>query len=428
MRFGRNCSAACCADPGARVCPPLPEPNPPTCMKTVTVPGSVETGAVYPDGRAAYYELNYTGSPGWVIHLSGGGWRWMSNKSDGATAAQSPPLFADGQRNARTEAEASCRGCYGSCDGLLSDEASQNPLFHEWNKVFVPITGDSFTGDRQSGKPFYMRGARVLAAVFAHLQTAYGLGTASDVILTGGSSGGLAVYLTCDRVAQWVRAANSSTRYSCLADAGFFMDHASYKGTPTTTPQFQESFYAWNSSAGTNQACLDHYGPLGEPWKCVFAEYVLQFIQSPLFVMQNLYDSWQLNNILVVTDDGCGGYGRNLSGCDAAHMAAVQAYGATMRQRLQGVWDPSEANRGIFAPSCIAHCQTVENEHPASLWRWNARWGIDGQTPSDVFGTWYKQQFPEASIFSQDAHGTPPATKVVQACDFGCNELCPLYT
>ena len=36
----------------------------------------------------------------------------------------------------------------------------------------------------------------------------------------GGSSGGLAVYLTCDRVAGLVAAANVTTRYTCLADAG----------------------------------------------------------------------------------------------------------------------------------------------------------------------------------------------------------------
>jgi hypothetical protein len=37
--------------------------------------------------------------------------------------------------------------------------------------------------------------------------------------------------------------------YTCLADAGFFMD---YPNSPQS-PKFEESFYAWNSSAGTNQ-------------------------------------------------------------------------------------------------------------------------------------------------------------------------------
>jgi hypothetical protein len=127
--------------------------------------------------------------------------------------------------------------------------------------------------------------------------------TAAEVILTGGSSGGLAVYLTCDRVAGLVAAANATTRYTCLADAGYFLyvstyavalygyrppqwavkaplycvlcrvccrDHPDMNGKSSTSPQFTESFHAWNSSGGTNQACIEHYTPLGTPEKCIF--------------------------------------------------------------------------------------------------------------------------------------------------------------
>jgi hypothetical protein len=152
--FGRDCSAACCAKPGARDCPPLPSPNPPTCMTTVTVPGSVAAGAVYPDGSAAHYELNYTGSPGWVVHMSGGGWRFMKNTSapaaQGDDSSEPAPLTPDGVLFGEALAEGGgpkpCSGCYGSCDGLMSTDASQNPLFHSFNKVFIPISGTAFTG------------------------------------------------------------------------------------------------------------------------------------------------------------------------------------------------------------------------------------------------------------------------------------------
>lgn len=153
--FGRDCSAACCAKPGARDCPPLPSPNPPTCMTTVTVPGSVAAGAMYPDGSAAHYELNYTGSPGWVVHMSGGGWRFMKNTSAPAAqgdddSSEPAPLTPDGVLFGEALAEGGapkpCSGCYGSCDGLMSTDASQNPLFHSFNKVFIPISGTAFTG------------------------------------------------------------------------------------------------------------------------------------------------------------------------------------------------------------------------------------------------------------------------------------------
>merc|ERR1712008_257699 len=214
-------------------------------------------------------------------------------------------------------------------------------------------------------------------------------------------------------VAEMVRAVNASTRYSCLPDAGFFLDHADLNGKPTTTPQFQSSFYAWNASAGINQACITHYLPQGEEWRCMFAQYVMPFIQSPLFIAQNLYDSWQLTNILKV---GCGGYGQSLGDCSRAQMAAVHAYGATMRSALKPLL-AAKPEIGIFAPSCIAHRQTVENEHPAALWQWPLRWSIGNVTPRDSFDAWY------SSAARNDTH-------LVQMCDWGlsCNPKCPLFT
>ena len=61
-----------------------------------------------------------------------------------------------------------------------------------YNKVFVPISGTSFTGDRTSDKPHPVRGARILKSVIGYLQFKFGMSAASDVIITGGSSGGLA--------------------------------------------------------------------------------------------------------------------------------------------------------------------------------------------------------------------------------------------
>ena len=94
--------------------------------------------------------LYNTGAKGWVIHLSGGGWRFVGNQqkgdiddasvgvnvgvgvgdgdgdgdgwtSDGIDYFGAPRLGADGR-------------CYQGCDGILSDDPTMNPLFHTWNK------------------------------------------------------------------------------------------------------------------------------------------------------------------------------------------------------------------------------------------------------------------------------------------------------
>ena len=214
-----------------------------------------------------------------------------------------------------------------------------------------------------------------------------------------------------------IHATNPSIRVSCLADAGMFLDHPGVSGNQTLSPQFIESFYRWNATSMTNQDCVAHYTPLGTPWKCIFSQYVLPFIRTPLFIAQNLYDSYQLGHILAVGN--CTTYGKDLSACPNTTVAAIQAYGATMRSIIQGGLAAPGVNRGGFSPSCIAHCQTVANEHPAALWNWPERWGIAGKgiaTPERAFNAWYT------------AGPGSPGSNVTQTSDFGSNLLCPLYT
>ena len=416
--------------------PPPPIPDPGTVMTKIEIPGAAAAGALYPDGSPAFYTMNYrANATGWVVHMSGGGWNFLKNElllngedKDGDLADRGT-FHSDGIADDDHAVGSKSAGCYGICDGIMSNLPEANPDFHGYNKVFIPI-GDrtSFTADRWEGKPLF-RGKRILDAALGDMLTRYNMSRATDIILTGGSSGGLAVYLNCDRVGEMIAAAAATTtttttttatapRYACLADAGFFLDHNNTAGGPTTSPQFRESFYAWNSTAAINQDCIKHYTALGEPWRCVFAQNVLPFIKSRLFVMQNLFDSWQMANILGIR---CTTYNKDLSACGASDMAAIESYGQTMR----GLLAAAPAGYGIFAPSCIAHCQSVENEHPAALWHWPGRWGIDiGATaatatayPRETFGAWYFQR------------NTGPA-QVQQACDWGphCNPLCPLFT
>jgi hypothetical protein len=314
----------------------------------------------------------------------------------------------------------------------MSGDPAQNPLFHSYNKVFIPINdGTSFTGDLNkpipasvppvypNKWPIYIRGGRIVTAVTSFLMKDRGMAGATDVIITGGSSGGMATYLNCDRIADHIRETNPKIRVTCLADAGLFLDHPGMSGEPTLAPEFIESFYAWNSSSMTNQRCIAHYTPLGTPHKCIFPQYVLPFIQTPLFIAQNLYDSYQLGHILAI--GGCSTYGKDLSACSPTTVQAIQAYGATMRSVIHGGLSAAGVNRGSFAPSCIAHCQTVANEHPAALWNWPSRWTIDQSagdqaTPVRAFGAWYTKG------------AGAPGSNVTQECDFGCNAKCPLFT
>ena len=103
-----------------------------TPMTTETVPDAVAKGAVFPGGQPWQYQLNNnTASTGWIIHMSGGGWNFMKNSS--VEAVQDGTKKRDG-----TNFDSNA-GCYGICDGILSNDQADNPDFHAYNKVFILI-------------------------------------------------------------------------------------------------------------------------------------------------------------------------------------------------------------------------------------------------------------------------------------------------
>jgi len=100
-----------------------------------------------------------------------------------------------------------------------------------------------------------------------------GLATANDVILTGGSAGGLTAYLQADHFAARLAAAaspNPAMKFAALGDAGFFLDHLAWDGRDVSRAEFSYAFNMWNSSTGVNDACIA--ANTAEPWKCIFAQ------------------------------------------------------------------------------------------------------------------------------------------------------------
>jgi hypothetical protein len=149
------------------------------------------------------------------------------------------------------------------------------------------------------GKKLFWRGSLILDAVIDSLMDnkLAPLSKATDVVVGGGSAGGLATFIHCDRWAKAVKA-KGSAKYACLADSGFFLD---YEGPPDP-PRFPTYGYhtgmKWayeqmNSSAGVQQECQAAHSKMGDAWKCNFAQHTSSFNDAPLFARQSTYDSWQ---------------------------------------------------------------------------------------------------------------------------------------
>ena len=73
----------------------------------------------------------------------------------------------------------------------------------------------------------YNRGSLILDATIESLlaNPLRPLSAATEVVVGGGSAGGLATFIHCDRWAAHFEPAK--THYACLADSGFFLDYES---------------------------------------------------------------------------------------------------------------------------------------------------------------------------------------------------------
>ncbi|PHT29676.1 hypothetical protein CQW23_30730 [Capsicum baccatum] len=102
-----------------------------------------------------------------------------------------------------------------------------------------------------------------------------------QAILSGISAGGLATILNCDKFKCLIP---ENARVKCIADAGFFIN-----GLDLKKGYFTSSF---------NKIYLsDLLGTFlfyeGKQSMCFFPQNVVPFVQTPLFIINSIYDYWQ---------------------------------------------------------------------------------------------------------------------------------------
>merc|ERR1712166_801777 len=187
-------------------------------------------GAVALDGSPAqYYYTNSSSTQSahkWHIYLEGGGW-CMSSQSCAHRAQTVLGSSSDQFQGATLSLPSGCR-----CDGggYFSSDPGRNPLMHDWNQVFVSyLDGGSFSGnqskpDKVGNQTIYYRGRVILDAVLDDLLIERGMQHATDVVLSGCSAGGQAVYLQADHVASKLP---GSAKFRTLADSGYFLREGS---------------------------------------------------------------------------------------------------------------------------------------------------------------------------------------------------------
>ena len=296
--------------------------------------------------QAFYYRPGYAaGANKFVIYLHGGGWcagidetvspacgqtcAWRAQHSDlGTSANDEPYLYFGGD----THGGPSVPG-----EGYISNQQKQNPLSYNWNTVFVRYCdGASFSGLNrtttmtQNGNELYFKGFNNLEAVLTTLLTDYGLLNASDVLLTGPSAGGLAVYLHADYIAGFLNTSRD-INFMAMPDSGFFLD---YEGAGEYDMCMRWLFDYQNTSIALNEQCVKEQT---DAHKCMFAQYTVPYIESRVLALQSRFDTYQTGSELRSNDT-----------------ADINTYGNVLMETVLQSFEGC-AHSVVFLDSCAHH-------------------------------------------------------------------------
>jgi hypothetical protein len=190
----------------------LPSDAPGFAQGYLLTDAATKTDAKCLDGTPAiYYHAKGFGSGAnkWFVHQQGGGWCYSledclgrSKGSLGSTAKDPKTRTLNG--------------------GYMSWDNVSNPLMWNWNKVELrycdgaSVSGDKVGTTTVGGKPLNFRGRAILDAEIDSILNVNGMKSATDVIVSGCSAGGLATFLHCD---YWADAISKATTLETGAGA-----------------------------------------------------------------------------------------------------------------------------------------------------------------------------------------------------------------
>jgi len=344
-------------------------------------------GAVCLDGTpGAYYfqagsEANSTK---WVLHVVGGG-MCMDDYS----------CFLRSQTTLGSCIPWPDQIHYG---GPLHEDPAYNPDFYDWNHVFLIFCdGASFSGDRDEPVVFpegtiYYRGHRILLGLIKELKNLRGFDRATDVLFVGDSAGGMATYYHADELRDLMP--KSVTRFKAAPFSGMFLDRLSCEGKDFFRKEFQHVYQMQNCSV--NKRCEAAYPP-DERYKCMFAEYTMEYIESPLFVLNSANDACGIACV-VAGEPETEPRGTGSGNCTAApgwqycqnepHQCSdsqwkdIEDYASAFRKLLENNPKFKQNGNGYFEYSCFTHA--IE----ATTYAWFYV-EIQGTAMRDAVKRWY---------------------------------------
>ncbi|KAK6915745.1 Pectinacetylesterase/NOTUM [Dillenia turbinata] len=349
-------------------------PNP-LMVGLTLLQGASAKGAVCLDGTLPGYHWHPgygSGASSWLIQLEGGGW---------CNSRRSCIYRKTTRRGSSKFMEKVL-----PFTGILSNKAEENPDFFNWNRIKLRYCdGASFAGDSQDqASDLQYRGQRIWLAAMEELMSKgmrnadqvwcfetlflYSVGSILGVLisyvpimhqalLSGCSAGGLAAILHCD---EFRNLFPRTTKVKCLSDAGMFLDAMDVSGGRSLRSFFSGVVNTQALQNNLPQTCTNRLDPVS----CFFPQNLIASVNTPLFLLNTAYDSWQIQESLAPsaadphgTWDECK---KNHALCSASQIQFLQRFRNQMLNAIKG-FSMSRQN-GLFINSCFAHCQTERQD------------------------------------------------------------------
>mmetsp|Transcript_32350 Transcript_32350/g.75085 ORF Transcript_32350/g.75085 Transcript_32350/m.75085 type:complete len:417 (-) Transcript_32350:37-1287(-) len=305
--------------------------------------------AVCTDGSPSgyYWRRGVNNSHTWLVYLAGG--NWCHNKAD--CLARCPrdlgqatvPYLCSSRDLPKTL----------NLGGVFTPSNPSSALAGA-NQVFIQYcTSDAHMGDGEAfGLQF--RGARVVESVFKDLVMKRGLaqGARELVVLGGTSAGARGAMVNLDYVRRFLHKANAPG--AANVEVVGFLDSPLWVDIP---PMSTSGFYGFRKSCRSVQgfANVTHLGdhcmqafPAAQRFKCIMAQYRLQYLETPYFMVASQYDAFQLINNL-----------GSLTGSQEQY----DYIGSFARRTLNLVRDLllQSPRNAIYVPACFTHARTLDD-------------------------------------------------------------------
>jgi len=242
---------------------------------------------------------------------------------------------------------------------------------------------------------------------------------ATDVLFVGDSAGGMATYYHADEVK--ILMPPSVKRFKASPFSGMFLDRPNVEGKDSFDAEFKHVYEMQNCTV--NKRCEAAHSP-EERYKCMFAEHTLEYIESPLFVLNSADDACGISCVLLgetqITPRGTGsGNCSAIPGwdqcenephyCSYIQWQKIEEYAADFSKTLETNPKFKQNGNGYFEYSCRSHAA----ETLTTAW-WYLQ--VQGTTMREAFKRWY---------FSDNEPSTNHMYKdCVNHQTFNCNPTC----